>query len=130
MSARTRIFLLSFTLLFFELLCIRWIPAYVRYLSYFTNHSAGVVSRYRTGIFGAPSAVSLPFVPNPARSLTIVVVLITELHIASTDVFYFGPTGTTGHRQSFVLAAHLHVCDGCFYSTCSLVSTLFIRRLR
>src|ERR687885_2486889 len=34
---RVRIFLLSFTLLFFELLCIRWIPAYVRYLSYFTN---------------------------------------------------------------------------------------------
>ena len=34
---RLRIFLLSFTLLFFELLCIRWIPAYVRYLSYFTN---------------------------------------------------------------------------------------------
>src|SRR4051794_41714184 len=37
MGVRTRIFLVSFTLLFFELLCIRWIPAYVRYLSYFTN---------------------------------------------------------------------------------------------
>ena len=36
-GVRLRIFLLSFTLLFFELLCIRWIPAYVRYLSYFTN---------------------------------------------------------------------------------------------
>src|SRR3982750_233303 len=36
-GVRTRIFLVSFTLLFFELLCIRWIPAYVRYLSYFTN---------------------------------------------------------------------------------------------
>ena len=36
-EVRLRIFLLSFTLLFFELLCIRWIPAYVRYLSYFTN---------------------------------------------------------------------------------------------
>jgi hypothetical protein len=70
MSARTRIFLLSFTLLFFELLCIRWIPAYVRYLSYFTNFILlAFVSRYRTwNSFGAPSAVSLPFVPNPARS--------------------------------------------------------------
>ncbi|MFZ1219484.1 MAG: hypothetical protein WAO00_09330, partial [Chthoniobacterales bacterium] len=29
-GVRTRIFLVSFTLLFFELLCIRWIPAYVR----------------------------------------------------------------------------------------------------
>ena len=36
-GVRLRIFLVSFTLLFFELLCIRWIPAYVRYLSYFTN---------------------------------------------------------------------------------------------
>src|SRR6476620_5719541 len=34
---RARIFLISFSLLFFELLCIRWIPAYIRYLSYFTN---------------------------------------------------------------------------------------------
>src|SRR5919202_911814 len=34
---RARIYLLSFTLLFFELLCIRWIPSYVRYLSYFNN---------------------------------------------------------------------------------------------
>ena len=34
---RVRIFLLSFAMLFFELLCIRWIPSYVRYLSYFNN---------------------------------------------------------------------------------------------
>src|SRR3954453_253674 len=34
---RARIFLISFSLLFFELLCIRWIPAYIRYLSYFNN---------------------------------------------------------------------------------------------
>src|SRR5438445_11721837 len=34
---RIRIFLVSFTMLFFELLCIRWIPSYVRYLSYFNN---------------------------------------------------------------------------------------------
>ena len=34
---RVRIFLVSFTMLFFELLCIRWVPSYVRYLSYFNN---------------------------------------------------------------------------------------------
>jgi len=27
----------SFTILFVELACIRWIPAYIRYLGYFTN---------------------------------------------------------------------------------------------
>src|ERR687883_828478 len=36
-DARARIFLTSFALLFFELLCIRWIPSYIRYLSYFNN---------------------------------------------------------------------------------------------
>ena len=34
---RARTFLVSFAMLFFELLCIRWIPSYVRYLSYFNN---------------------------------------------------------------------------------------------
>src|SRR6202162_5820823 len=34
---RARILLVSFSMLFFELLCIRWVPSYVRYLSYFNN---------------------------------------------------------------------------------------------
>src|ERR1700694_6118213 len=34
---RARIFLVAFTMLLFELLCSRWIPSYVRYLSYFNN---------------------------------------------------------------------------------------------
>src|SRR5947209_16751354 len=34
---RWNLFLSSFTILFFELACIRWIPAYIRYLGYFTN---------------------------------------------------------------------------------------------
>src|SRR5437879_6552564 len=36
-NPRVRIFLLAFSMLFFELLCIRWITSYVRYLSYFNN---------------------------------------------------------------------------------------------
>ncbi len=34
---RVNLFLCSFTILFIELACIRWIPAYIRYLGYFTN---------------------------------------------------------------------------------------------
>ena len=34
---RWNLFLCSFTILFIELVCIRWIPAYIRYLGYFTN---------------------------------------------------------------------------------------------
>src|SRR5438132_7017601 len=36
-QARIQIFLTSFAILFFELVCIRWIPAYVRYVGYFMN---------------------------------------------------------------------------------------------
>ena len=34
---RWNLFVCSFTILFVELACIRWIPAYIRYLGYFTN---------------------------------------------------------------------------------------------
>src|SRR5256886_6027942 len=34
---RWNLFLCWFTILFVELVCIRWIPAYIRYLGYFTN---------------------------------------------------------------------------------------------
>src|SRR3954469_11580533 len=37
LDPRARILFVSFSVLFFELLCIRWIPSYIRYLSYFNN---------------------------------------------------------------------------------------------
>src|SRR4051794_8594851 len=106
-GVRTRIFLVSFTLLFFELLCIRWIPAYVRYLSYFTNFillasflgmGLGILVARRTN-FRFP-----PF-PLLVLALAIVVALNRfELNISSTDVLYFG-SGTTGfaRAESFIL---------------------------
>jgi len=36
-SEGARLFIASFLILFFELVCIRWVPAYIRYLSYFSN---------------------------------------------------------------------------------------------
>jgi hypothetical protein len=36
-SPGARLFLTSFLALYAELLCIRWVPAYVRFVSYFTN---------------------------------------------------------------------------------------------
>jgi hypothetical protein len=106
-GARTRIFLVSFTLLFFELLCIRWIPAYVRYLSYFTNFillasflgmGLGILAARRTKFW---------FPPFPLLVLALVVVVALnrfELNISSTDVLYFG-SGTTGvaRAESFIL---------------------------
>ena len=106
-GVRTRIFLVSFTLLFFELLCIRWIPAYVRYLSYFTNFillasflgmGLGILAARRT---------TFRFPPFPLLVLALAMVVAInrfELKISSTDVLYFG-SGTTGIAQaeSFIL---------------------------
>lgn len=36
-NSAARLFLLSFLILFFELVCIRWLSSYVLYLGYFTN---------------------------------------------------------------------------------------------
>jgi hypothetical protein len=106
-GVRPRIFLASFTLLFFELLCIRWIPAYVRYLSYFTNFillasflgmGLGILAARRT---------NFRFSPFPLLVLALAAVVALnrfELNISSTDVLYFG-SGTTGvaRAESFVL---------------------------
>ncbi len=106
-GVRLRIFLVSFTLLFFELLCIRWIPAYVRYLSYFTNFlllasflgmGLGVLAARRPSF-------RFPSFPSMLLALTAVVAVNRfELKIATTDVLYFG-SGTHGWAQaeSFIL---------------------------
>ena len=106
-GVRTRIFLLSFTLLFFELLCIRWIPAYVRYLSYFTNFILlASFLGMGLGILAARRPTfRFPSFPVLLLALAAVVALNRfELNISSTDVLYFG-SGTTGfaRAESFIL---------------------------
>ena len=106
-GARARIFLVSFTLLFFELLCIRWIPAYVRYLSYFTNFILlASFLGMGLGILAARRPTfRFPAFPLLVLALVVVVALNRfELNISSTDVLYFG-SGTTGfaRAENFVL---------------------------
>src|SRR5213075_387938 len=106
-GTRARIFLVSFTLLFFELLCIRWIPAYVRYLSYFTNFILlASFLGMGLGILAARRA-TFRFLPFPLLVLLLTAVVAVnrfELNISSPDVLYFG-SGTHGLAQaeSFVL---------------------------
>ena len=106
-GVRLQIFLVSFTLLFFELLCIRWIPAYVRYLSYFTNFILlASFLGMGLGILSARRATfRFPSFPMMVLLLAgIVAVNRFELNIATTEVLYFG-SGTTGWAQaeSFIL---------------------------
>jgi hypothetical protein len=106
-GVRLRIFLVSFTLLFFELLCIRWIPAYVRYLSYFTNFILlASFLGMGLGILAARRA-TFRFPPFSFMVLLLAAVVAVnrfELNISSTDVLYFG-SGTHGvaRAESFIL---------------------------
>lgn len=90
---RARTFLVSFTILFFELLCIRWIPSYVRYLSYFNNFLL-MASFLGIGL-GMLSARRQRFWFPPFPVLVALLVFIIEktkftLLIDSTQVLYFG----------------------------------------
>src|ERR1700687_3688114 len=90
---RVRIFLLSFTILFFELYCIRWIPSYVRYLSYFNNFlllasflgiGLGMLSARRERFWFPPFPILV--------ALLVVIIAKTKftLLIDSTQVLYYG----------------------------------------
>jgi hypothetical protein len=90
---RARTFLVSFTILFFELLCIRWIPSYVRYLSYFNNFLL-LASFLGIGL-GMLSARRERFWFPPFPLLVALLVLIIAktkftLLINSTQVLYYG----------------------------------------
>jgi len=98
-NPRARIFLLSFAMLYFELLCIRWIPSYVRYLSYFNNFilfasflgiGLGMLAARRKRFW---------FPPFPLMLLVLVIIVAVnrfDLRINSTDVLYYG----AGEAQS------------------------------
>ena len=64
---RWNLFLCSFTILFVELMCIRWIPAYVRALGFFTNFVLlGSFLGIGLGILHARRRVDLvPSSPSP-----------------------------------------------------------------
>ena len=131
-GGRTRIFLLSFTLLFFELLCIRWIPAYVRYLSYFTNFILlASFLGMGLGILAARRA-KFRFPPFPILVLALVIVVALnrfELNISSTDVLYFG-SGTTGVKraESFILLPLIFVfVAGAFIPLARSLGLLFTK---
>src|SRR5947209_3569136 len=98
-NPRIRIFLLSFAMLFFELLCIRWIPSYVRFLSYFNNFvllasflgiGLGMLTARRQRFW---------FPPFPLMVLVLAIVVAKNrfnLQISSTEVLYYG----VGETQS------------------------------
>src|SRR6266568_871901 len=103
---RARTFLVSFTMLFFELFCIRWIPSYVRYLSYFNNFllmasflgiGLGMLSARRERFWFPPFSVLV--------ALLVVVIAKTKftLLINSTQVLYYGISEQTAQAENFLV---------------------------
>ena len=99
-----QLLLTSFVILFFELICIRWIPAYVRYLSYFSNFillasflgaGLGVLAARRERLW-------LPPFPVLLFGLVVLVGLNRfELEIASTDVLYWGVGESVAQQETY-----------------------------
>src|SRR6266487_6686491 len=103
---RARTFLISFTILFFELFCIRWIPSYVRYLSYFSNFLL-MASFLGIGL-GMLSARRERFWFPPFPLLVALLVLIIaktkfQLIINSTQVLYYGISEQSSQENFLVL---------------------------
>lgn len=86
-------------MLFFELLCIRWIPSYVRYLSYFNNFIL-LASFLGMGLgMLAARRKRFWFLPFPLMLALLVLVIAKtkfQLVISSTQVLYYG----AGEQQS------------------------------
>src|SRR5438045_1370304 len=102
---RVRIFLLSFAMLFFELLCIRWIPSYVRYLSYFNNFI--LLASFLGNGLGMLAARRQRFWFPPFPVLVVLMVFIIahfkfQLYINSVQVLYYG-AGEAGNQESFII---------------------------
>ncbi|MBN1353637.1 MAG: hypothetical protein JW994_03080 [Candidatus Omnitrophica bacterium] len=86
------LFLISFVILFFELVCIRWIPAYIRYMGYFSNVVLlACFLGIGTGCLVAQKKVNLiNFFPVTLYILILIVSYFRfETHIRSPLMIYF-----------------------------------------
>lgn len=122
--ADVQLFLTSFLGLYAELLCIRWMPAHVRFLSYFTNFillasflglGVGILSARRKLVLGPRT---FPLLMLFAAIL--IAATRFELKIGSAGVLYYGAgeSGTAPPENALVLPAAfllvslLFVCIG------------------
>ncbi|HEU5315514.1 MAG TPA: multicopper oxidase domain-containing protein [Chloroflexota bacterium] len=124
MTPGVRLFLTSFLALYAELLCIRWVPAYLRFVSYFTNFillasflglGAGILAARR----GLRVGLGL-FSWLLLAVAGLVVVARFELRIASAGVLYYGASESGAPPAenwivlpaAFLLVSVLFLCVG------------------
>jgi SAM-dependent methyltransferase len=119
-----QLFLTSFLGLYIELLCIRWMPAHVRYLSYFTNFIL-LASFLGLGVGILSVRRKLPLGPRTFPLILLFAAFLIaaskfELKIGSAGVLYYGAgeSGTAPPENALVLPAAfllvslLFVCIG------------------
>jgi hypothetical protein len=119
-----QLFLTSFLALYAELLCIRWMPAHVRFLSYFTNFIL-LASFLGLGVGILSARRKLPLGPRTFPLIFLfgaILIAATrfELKIGSAGVLYYGAgeSGTAPPENALVLPAAfllvslLFVCIG------------------
>ncbi|HLZ25744.1 MAG TPA: hypothetical protein VKV73_00305 [Chloroflexota bacterium] len=122
--ADVQLFLTSFLGLYAELLCIRWMPAHVRFLSYFTNFILlASFLGLGVGILSARRKLRLGPRTFPLLMLFAAILIAAtkfELKIGSAGVLYYGAgeSGTAPPENALVLPAAfllvslLFVCIG------------------
>lgn len=103
---RTQLFLVSLVILYFELILIRFIPAYVRYLGYFTNFILlGSFLGIGLGcqISKSKRDWSVWFMPLLLVLVALVYVFRFEIQITTTQAIFFQSNREQGAIESFFL---------------------------
>jgi Spermine/spermidine synthase domain len=123
-SPSVRLLLTSATVLFVELLLIRWIPANVRYVGFFSNFllMASFLG-IGLGILLGRRGVRLPISPFPLLLLaTVLLVYGAQLNIQARDPneFFFGLEASTSADTNFVVLPMLVVLVTALIATLAL----------
>src|SRR5258707_10236201 len=131
-QAKAELFLISLLILFLELACIRWFPAHVLFLTFFTNTvllacflgmSVGCLaaSRPRNFLKATPALLALAVVA--AHGVEYLMTVGNEAGVdvgnqASPQVVYFGTEGGSQDVSRFVIP--LEVLGGFFFVVIAL----------
>jgi len=100
---RLRLFITSFLILFFELICIRWLPAYVRFLGYFMNFIM-LASFLGIGLGIMVSRREKLSLPSFSVWLFVLIAVTKqfqfELYLPSTQVLYYSDAANVAPSEN------------------------------
>jgi Spermine/spermidine synthase domain len=99
-----RLFSVSTAIMLLELICIRWIPAYVRLFGFFINFVLlGTLLGIGLGIL-SERRLRLPIFPIILLGLIVFVrVFQNSFHLVSNQVLFYGAEGSVTQHENFLL---------------------------